>query len=133
VHGHVVTAVALLRSRLPEPWTRDVLAGEVHLSASQFGRAFDATVGHEPNVCLRIADAEFMPVLERRRNEVINLALVDRWDVIPTGPRCSDPLATPRGATQTSNRTFREKVSGEASRKCHVTRLKPSHTFCMAT
>lgn len=34
VHGHVVVAVNVLRSRLAEPWTLDSLADEVHLSRS---------------------------------------------------------------------------------------------------
>jgi hypothetical protein len=41
-----VAAIGVLRARLAEPWTLDVLAGGVHLSRSQLVRSFD-TLGHQ--------------------------------------------------------------------------------------
>src|SRR5579875_1218815 len=55
VHGHVLTAVQLLSSRIAEPWTLSALADEVHLSRSQLVRAFDATVGVSPMAHLLIS------------------------------------------------------------------------------
>lgn len=60
VHGHVVVAVNLLRSRLAEPWTLNSLADEVHLSRSQLVRSFDATVGASPMAYLRQMRVERM-------------------------------------------------------------------------
>lgn len=60
VRGHVVTAVGVLRTRLAEPWTLDMLAGEVHLSRSQLVRSFDATVGTSPMAYLRQMRVERM-------------------------------------------------------------------------
>jgi transcriptional regulator GlxA family with amidase domain len=56
----VVVAVNVLRSRLPEPWALDVLAGEVHLLRSQLARSFDATVGMSPVAYLRHMRVERM-------------------------------------------------------------------------
>lgn len=53
LRGHVITAVAVMRQRLAEPWTLNSLADEVHLSRSQLMRAFDATVGMSPMAYLR--------------------------------------------------------------------------------
>ena len=50
---HVDVAVRLLSSRLTEQWTLRALAEEVHLSASQLVRAFDAVVGLSPMAYLR--------------------------------------------------------------------------------
>jgi transcriptional regulator GlxA family with amidase domain len=60
VRGHVVTAVGVLRNRLAEPWTLDLLAEEVHLSRSQVVRAFDVTVGTSPMAYLRKMRVERM-------------------------------------------------------------------------
>ncbi len=60
VHGHVLTAVQLLSSRIAEPWTLSALADEVHLSRSQLVRAFDATVGVSPMAHLRTMRTERM-------------------------------------------------------------------------
>lgn len=53
VRGHVVNAVAILRSRIAEPWTLNALAHEVNLSRSQLVRSFDATTGMSPMAYLR--------------------------------------------------------------------------------
>lgn len=58
--GHVVGAVAALQKRLPETWTLDSLAAEVHLSRSQLVRAFDATVRMSPMAYLRQMRVERM-------------------------------------------------------------------------
>jgi transcriptional regulator GlxA family with amidase domain len=50
----------VLRSRLAEPWSLDVLADEVHLSRSQLVRAFDATVRLSPMAYLRRARVQEM-------------------------------------------------------------------------
>ena len=42
VRGHVVVAIKLLRERIAEPWTLDLLADEVRLSRSQLARSFAA-------------------------------------------------------------------------------------------
>lgn len=60
VHGHVVAAVKLMRARLPEPWTLDTLAEEVHLSRSQLARSFDAVTGMSPMAYLRRMRVERM-------------------------------------------------------------------------
>ena len=60
VRGHVVTAVQILRTRLAEPWTLDLLAAEVHLSRSQLARSFAATVGMGPLTYLRQMRVERM-------------------------------------------------------------------------
>lgn len=60
VHGHVVTAVGVRRTRLAEPWSLDALAEEAHLSRSQLVRAFDATVGMSPMAYLRQMRVEQM-------------------------------------------------------------------------
>ncbi|MGH9043749.1 MAG: helix-turn-helix domain-containing protein [Acidimicrobiales bacterium] len=60
VRCHVVSAVELLRTRLAEPWTLNSLAEQVHLSRSQLGRAFDATVGMSPMTYLRQMRVERM-------------------------------------------------------------------------
>jgi transcriptional regulator GlxA family with amidase domain len=60
VHGHVVTAVCIMRERLTEPWTLDALAQKVHLSRSQLARAFDSTVGTSPMAYLRQMRVERM-------------------------------------------------------------------------
>ena len=55
-----MTAVQILRPRLAEPWTLDLLAAEVHLSRSQLARSFAATVGMGPLAYLRKMRAERM-------------------------------------------------------------------------
>jgi transcriptional regulator GlxA family with amidase domain len=50
----------VLRDHLPEPWTLDALAKEVHLSRSQLARSFDATVGMSPMAYLRQMRVERM-------------------------------------------------------------------------
>lgn len=60
VRGHVVEAVAVLRSRLAESWTLNSLAEEVHLSRSQLVRCFDATVKMSPMSYLRQMRVERM-------------------------------------------------------------------------
>lgn len=60
MHGHVVTAVRVLRHRQCDPWTLGSLAEEVHLSRSQLLRAFDATLGRSPMAYLRQLRAQEM-------------------------------------------------------------------------
>lgn len=60
VRGRVVTAVGVMRALLPDPWTLNSLADEVHLSRSQPARAFDATVGTSPMAFLCKMRAEQM-------------------------------------------------------------------------
>lgn len=60
VRGHAVTTVQILRTRLAEPWTLDLLAAEVHLSRSQLARSFAATVGMSPMAYLRQMRVERM-------------------------------------------------------------------------
>jgi transcriptional regulator GlxA family with amidase domain len=70
VRGHVVTAVGVLRNRLAEPWTLDLLTEEVHLSRSQVVRAFDVTVGTSPMAYLCKIRVERMAHLLRHHRPV---------------------------------------------------------------
>lgn len=60
VRDHVLVTIAVVRSRLAEPWTLSTLAEEVHLSRSQLVRAFDAALGLSPMAYLRAARVEQM-------------------------------------------------------------------------
>lgn len=55
-----MTTVRILRERLTEPWTLNLLADEVHLSRSQLVRAFDATVGVAPAAYPRLMRVQGM-------------------------------------------------------------------------
>lgn len=60
VHGHVITAIGVLRAHLAEPWTLSSLADEVHLSRSQLARSFDAVTDMSPMAYLRRMRVERM-------------------------------------------------------------------------
>lgn len=89
VHGHVVVAVDLLRSRLTEPWTLDTLASEVHLSRSQLVRAFDTVVGMSPMAYLRKMRVEQLAVLLASTDLPIGVAArAVGWDNSSYVSRC---------------------------------------------
>jgi transcriptional regulator GlxA family with amidase domain len=105
VKGHVVTTVRILRERLTEPWTLNLLADEVHLSRSQLVRAFDATVGVTPMAYPRLMRVQGMArLLACTDLSVAEIARSVGWTDANYASRC---FHAARGMSPTESRRSR--------------------------